>query len=80
MAKSVGVHQAKTHLSRLLEEVAQGEEIIITRRGTEVARLVASRAPAKRQFGRDEGLFTIPDDFDDPLSEEIQAAFEGRGS
>ncbi len=80
MTKSVGVHEAKTHLSRLLEEVAGGEEIVITRRGEEVARLVASRSPKERHFGRDEGLYTLPDDFDDPLPDEIQAAFEGRGS
>lgn len=80
MTKSVGVHEAKTHLSRLLEEVVGGEEVIITRRGTEVARLVPGRAPKKRQFGRDEGVFTLPDDFDDPLPDDIQAAFEGRGT
>ncbi|MDQ3632449.1 MAG: type II toxin-antitoxin system prevent-host-death family antitoxin [Actinomycetota bacterium] len=80
MTKSVGVHEAKTHLSRLIEEVERGEEIVITRRGTEVARLVPRRAPAMRQFGRDEGVWSIPDDFDDPLPEEIQAAFEGRGT
>ncbi len=80
MTKSVGVHEAKTHLSRLIEEVAAGEEIVITRRGEEVARLVASRPAAKRRFGLDEGRFEIPDDFDDPLPDEIRAAFEGRGT
>ncbi|HEV3312146.1 MAG TPA: type II toxin-antitoxin system prevent-host-death family antitoxin, partial [Chloroflexota bacterium] len=43
MTKSVGVHEAKTHLSRLLEEVESGEEIVITRRGDDVARLVPAR-------------------------------------
>ncbi len=78
--KSVGVHEAKTHLSRLLQDVARGEEIVITRRGEEVARLVPSRAPAKREFFRHEGLVVIGEDFDDPLPEDIQAAFEGRGT
>jgi len=80
MTKSVGVHEAKTHLSRLLVDVANGEEVVITRRGEEVARLVPSRAPAKRQFFRHEGLVIIGDDFDDPLPEDIQAAFDGRGT
>ena len=56
------------------------EEIVITRRGKEVARLVPSRAPAKREFFRHEGLVVIGEDFDDPLPEDIQAAFEGRGT
>ena len=80
MTKSVGVHDAKTHLSRLLQDVANGEEVVITRRGEEVARLVPSRAPATRRFGRHEGLIVMSDDFDAPLPEEIQAAFEGRGT
>ena len=80
MTKSVGVHEAKTHLSRLIEEVAAGEEVVITRRGEEVARLVASRPAAPRIFGQDEGRFEIPESFDDPLPDDIQAAFEGRGT
>ena len=80
MTKSVGVHEAKTHLSKLIEAVEQGEEVIITRRGTEVARLVPGRAATQRRFGRDEGLIVMRDDFDDPLPPAIQAAFEGRGT
>ena len=53
MTKSVGVHEAKTHLSRLLERVSAGEEIVITRRGKPVAKLVPTgpgfdRAKARR--------------------------------
>jgi len=80
MTKSVGVHEAKTHLSKLIEAVEQGEEVIITRRGTEVARLVPGKPVGERRFGRYEGAFEIPDSFDDPLPAEIQAAFEGRGT
>lgn len=79
MTKSVGVHQAKTHLSQLIEEVEHGDEVVITRRGVEVARLVPSRAPTKRQFGRDEGLWTLPADFDDPLPDDLLDLFEGKG-
>ncbi|HEX3518635.1 MAG TPA: type II toxin-antitoxin system Phd/YefM family antitoxin [Solirubrobacteraceae bacterium] len=67
MTKSVGVHEAKTHLSRLLEDVAAGEEVVITRRGEEVASLVPAKSTAPRRFGLDRGRFTVPDDFDEPL-------------
>src|SRR3712207_3047000 len=73
---SVGVHEAKTHLSRLLERVAAGEEVEITNRGRVVARLVG---PARRtpNFDFDRGRVWISDDFDDALPEELQRAFEG---
>ena len=73
----VSVHEAKTHLSRLLREIAAGEDVIITRAGRPVARLV----PIEETwpvFGVDEGRFVVPDDFDDPLDEELLRAFEGR--
>ncbi len=76
MTKSVGVHEAKTHLSRLLLDVQRGEEIVITRRGEEVARLVPPARRSPRRFGMDEGLFTVPADFDAPLDEETLALFE----
>lgn len=77
MTKSVGVHEAKTHLSRLLEDVAAGEEVVITRRGEEVASLVSVRRPSARQFGIDRGRFVVPDDFDAPLPDELLDAFDG---
>lgn len=76
MTKSVGVHEAKTHLSRLLEEVAAGEEVMITRRGEQLARLVPVEEKRRPIFGLDEGKLVIPDDFDDPLPPEIQQYFE----
>jgi prevent-host-death family protein len=76
MTKSVGVHEAKTHLSRLLERVAGGEEIVITRRGEEVARLVPPRPSGIRRFGVDRGRFAVPDDFDAPLPDDLLDAFE----
>jgi len=79
MTKSVGVHEAKTHLSRLIEEVTAGEEIVITRRGEEVARLVASQPASPRRFGMDRDILTIPDDFDDPLPDDLLDLFEGKG-
>ena len=76
MVKEVNVHEAETHLSRLLQRVAAGEEIVISLAGKPVARLVPIGAPATRQLGRDEGLFTVPDDFDHALPEDVLAEFE----
>lgn len=76
MTKSVGVHEAKTHLSRLLDDVASGEEVVITRRGEEAARLVPARPATRRAFGIDRGRLVVPEDFDAPLDPEIVEAFE----
>jgi prevent-host-death family protein len=74
----VNVHEAKTHLSRLLQRVAAGEEVTIARAGKPVARLVA--VEEKKQirpvgFARDE--VWIADDFDAPLPDDLLAAFYG---
>lgn len=71
MTKSVGVHEAKTHLSRLLDDVLAGDEIVIERRGHPVARLVRiDTAPAPR-FGTGGHGVVIHDDFDSPLPPEL---------
>jgi prevent-host-death family protein len=74
--KEVNVHEAKTHLSRLLNRVASGEEIVISRGGKPIARLVPIGIPVARQLGRDQGVFTVPEDFDQPLPEDLLAEFE----
>ena len=75
MTKSVvNVHEAKTHLSRLLERVEAGEEIDLARRGKVIATLVPVRRPVPRLGTMPE--IVIREDFDDPLPEEIRAAFE----
>jgi len=76
MTKSVGVHQAKTHLSRLLEDVAAGEEVVITRRGEAVATLIPVHGSSKRRLGIDRGRYAVPQDFDAPLPEDLLASFE----
>jgi len=74
--KTVNIHEAKTHLSRLLERVAAGEEIIIARAGTPIARVVPiSGKSKKRILGSEKGRFEIPKDFDDPLPQEILDLF-----
>lgn len=74
---AVNVHEAKTHLSRLLRRVAAGEEIVIARGGVPIARLVPVETARPRRFGTDRGLFTVPDDFDRPLPEDVLRDFEG---
>ena len=72
----VNIQKAKTHLSQLLQRVAVGEEVIIARAGKPVARLVPVKcAGKKRVFGSAKGEFTVPDDFNDPLPNEIEDLF-----
>jgi len=72
----VNVHEAKTHLSRLLARVEAGEEILISRAGQPVARLVpARRARGKRRAGRFVGRGWIAADFNAPLPPEVLAGF-----
>jgi prevent-host-death family protein len=75
MIKSVGVREAKTHFSKLLERVVAGEEIAITRRGEEVARLVPARPAGRRHLGIDRGRWVVPQDFDSRLPGEVLAPF-----
>ncbi len=72
---TVNVHEAKTQLSKLLERVARGEEVVICRAGEPVARLVATRT-AGRVLGGDKGRVRIARDFDAPLPADLQAEFE----
>jgi len=71
----VNVHEAKTHLSRLLKRVEAGEEITIARAGVPVARLIAAAPKGKtRPMGMDRGKIWIADDFDAP-DLELEALF-----
>ena len=64
----VSVYEAKTHLSRLLDAVAAGEEVVITRNGQPVARLVRATPTPQRRLGTLPGAVTVQADFDEPLS------------
>jgi prevent-host-death family protein len=70
----VNVHEAKTHLSRLLESVERGEEVVIMRSNVPIARLVAARPAGRRELGWAQGEFTVPEDFNAP-SADIEDAF-----
>ncbi len=74
---TVNIHEAKTHLSRLLAKVAAGEEIIIAKSGKPIACLVPYSITTRvRVFGKDKKLLEIPEDFDAPLPEGIIEDFE----
>jgi len=79
MSMEVNIHQAKTHLSRLLRRVANGEEVTIARAGVPVARLVPVEAPKKkiRPLGMDRGRVWVADDFDAPLPDDLLKEFYG---
>ena len=74
---TVNVHEAKTHLSRLLTRVENGEEVIIARNGSPVAKLVRSKPTGKRQFGTLKGKISIDERFFEPLPEEELKRWEG---
>jgi prevent-host-death family protein len=76
-AKSYNIHQAKTHLSKLIEQVEQGVDVTIARAGVPVARIVPIRSEERvRPLGTEVGRFTIPEDFDAPLPGAVLRAFE----
>ncbi len=72
---TVNVHEAKTHFSRLLEQVHAGEQVIIAKNGKPYARLCPLEAPPRRQPGLLEG--TVGEEFFEPLPEEELEAWEG---
>ena len=76
--QTVNMHEAKTHLSRLVERARAGEEIVIAKSGTPVAKLVPYTENLEpRTLGGMEGLIWMADDFDDPLPVEVLKGFYG---
>lgn len=76
---TVNIHEAKTHLSRLLEEVNRGQEVVIAKAGKPMAKLTrVSAAKPIRKPGFLKGKIKIADDFDAPLPEDLLDAFEGK--
>lgn len=77
--KQVDMHDAKTQLSRYIEWVEAGEEVIIAKAGKPVAVLMPVRRKGRRRLGLLDGKFKIPADFNAPLADEVLTAFEHRG-
>lgn len=79
--RTVNMHEAKTHLSRLVEAAANGEPFIIARAGKPVVKVTAVEAPesgSMRRIGFLDGQISVPEDFDRMASAEIEALFEGK--
>jgi prevent-host-death family protein len=76
--KTVNIHEAKTHLSRLVEQAADGEPFVIAKAGKPMVKVVAIEADKpKRRFGFLAGQIKVPDDFDTMGAAEIEAMFYG---
>ena len=77
MSKTVNIHEAKTNLSKLLARVANGEEVIISKAGKPIAKLVSiTEKPKKRSPGSGKGKVVMQNDFDAPLPDDVLKAFE----
>jgi prevent-host-death family protein len=80
--KKINVQEAKTHLSRYLNQVEEGETIVICRRNEPIAEIRPIPRPraTPRPIGLAAGTLRVPSSFFEPLSEEILRSFEGRGA
>jgi prevent-host-death family protein len=77
--ETVNVHEAKTHLSRLIEKAAKGEPFIIAKAGKPMVKVTAvEEEKPKKRTGFMKGQFTVPDDFDTMMSAEIEEMFYGK--
>lgn len=80
--RTINIHEAKTHLSRLVEEAAQGEPFIIAKAGRPIAKVVAVDAPGRarqRRLGFLAGRISVPEDFDTLGRTQIERMFEEGG-
>lgn len=75
---SINIHEAKTQFSKLVDAASHGKEVIISKSGTPIVKLVAYSTNKPRHFGVLKGKIKIADDFDAPLPEDFLADFEGK--
>lgn len=81
MNKVIDIHEVRRQLARILQDIAEGAEVVIATAGKPVARLVPIRArPRLKRLGLLAGRIEVPDDFDAPLAPHVLAEFEGRSS
>jgi prevent-host-death family protein len=79
--QTVNIHQAKTHLSRLVDQAAKGDSFVIAKAGRPMVKVTAVEAPASgqaRRIGFLSGQISVPDDFDDLGAKEIESLFGGQ--
>jgi prevent-host-death family protein len=76
--KTVNMHEAKTQLSKLVDEAVKGEPFVIAKAGKPMVKVTMIDAAEPRRIGFLEGQFKIPEDFDTMFGDDIQAMFEGR--
>ena len=78
MTVNVSIREAEAHFPEVFKHVLDGEEVVISDDGHEIARLIPSHKQREPRIpGIDKGRLVVPDDFNDPLPEDIQKAFEG---
>jgi prevent-host-death family protein len=78
LMRTVNIHEAKTHLSQLIEKVIAGEDVIIAKAGKPLVRLTALEPPPRKsRIGFLKGQITVPDDFDTMFQDEIEEMFYG---
>lgn len=78
--QTINIHEAKTHLSRLVEQAANGEPFVIAKAGKPLVKVVPLSAPTGskvKRLGFLAGQFSVPDDFDEMGKKEIEQLFEG---
>jgi prevent-host-death family protein len=81
--RTINIHEAKTHLSRLVDEAVQGESFVIAKRGKGLVKVIpldAPEAPAKRRLGLLEGVYTLPNNFEEidrELDKEVEKLMLG---
>ena len=77
--ETVNIYDAKTHLSKLVDKAASGEDVVVSRNGKPLVRITRLEPPKRRiRFGLLRGKLVVPEDFDAPLPDGILAGFEGR--
>lgn len=77
--KTVNMHEAKTHLSKLVEGAVQGEPFVIARAGKPLVKVTVIEQDTPQRLGFLEGQYEVPEDFDTMFADEIRALFEGSG-
>lgn len=75
--QTINIHEAKTHFSKLIQSVLEGEEVVIAKAGQPLVRMVPLLPSKKNRFGTLKGKIKIADDFDAPLPEDILQGFYG---